>query len=58
MRRELENVARGTQPAIKGDREWASQYQPAGANLSPADMARMEEQFRMQQQSSHPTNFA
>lgn len=34
--------------------EWASQYSPAGASMNPADMARMEEQFRMQQQ--HPND--
>lgn len=34
--------------------EWASQYSPAGATMNTADMARMEEQFRMQQQ--HPND--
>lgn len=34
--------------------EWASQYSPAGTSMNPADMARMEEQFRMQQQ--HPND--
>ncbi|GAA5918750.1 hypothetical protein JCM6882_007722 [Rhodosporidiobolus microsporus] len=58
MRRELENVSRGGAGAFKGDREWASQYQPAGSSLSPADMARMEEQFRMQQQQGRPSDFA
>ncbi|GAA5878947.1 hypothetical protein JCM8547_003255 [Rhodosporidiobolus lusitaniae] len=58
MRRELEHVARGQNGALKGDREWASQYNPAGSSLSPADMARMEEQFRMQQQQGRPSDFA
>lgn len=38
--------------------EWASQYQPAGSSLSPADMARMDEQFRMQQHQGMPSDFA
>ncbi|GAA6037370.1 hypothetical protein JCM8097_008534 [Rhodosporidiobolus ruineniae] len=58
MRRELDNVARVPQGAYKGDREWASQYQHAGSSLSPADMARMEEQFRQQQQQGRPSDFA
>ncbi|BGP33853.1 Peroxisomal membrane signal receptor PTS1 [Rhodotorula toruloides] len=58
MRRELENVASGPAGAIKGDREWASQYHPAGSSLSPAEMARMEEQFRMQQHQGMPSDFA
>lgn len=37
--------------------EWASQYQPAGSSLSPADLARMEEQFRMQQHQGMPSDF-
>ncbi|KAK4046399.1 Peroxisomal membrane signal receptor PTS1 [Microbotryomycetes sp. JL221] len=51
LRRELESASRHTPPvgALKGDREWATQYQPGGTSMSPADMARMEEQFRMQQ---------
>ncbi|GAA6019801.1 hypothetical protein JCM11491_000274 [Sporobolomyces phaffii] len=57
MRRELDNVAHRNGP-LKGDREWSSQYQPMGNNLNPAEMARMEQQFRMQQLSSHPSNFA
>ncbi|KAI5479203.1 peroxisomal biogenesis factor 5 [Pseudohyphozyma bogoriensis] len=44
LRRELEAVQRD--PALTGDREWASQYNPAQSSLSPADVARMEEQFR------------
>ncbi|GAA5825399.1 hypothetical protein JCM11251_006967 [Rhodosporidiobolus azoricus] len=58
MRRELENVSRGGGGAFKGDREWASQYQPAGSSLSAGDMVRMEEQFRMQQQQGRPGDFA
>ncbi|GJN92980.1 hypothetical protein Rhopal_006025-T1 [Rhodotorula paludigena] len=60
MRRELDNVARAAGHAgpIKGDREWASQYSPAGSSLSPADMARMEEQFRVQQRQGMPSDFA
>ncbi|GAA5913855.1 tetratricopeptide repeat protein [Sporobolomyces salmoneus] len=57
MRRELENVAHRHNP-LKGDREWSSQYQPMGTNLNPAELARMEEQFRMQQVSNHSSNFA
>ncbi|KAM0790146.1 hypothetical protein ACM66B_005467 [Microbotryomycetes sp. NB124-2] len=55
LRRELESVSRHTPPgaasaaAFKGDREWASQYNPGGSSLSPADIARMEQQFRMHQ---------
>ncbi|GAA5846234.1 hypothetical protein JCM9279_005868 [Rhodotorula babjevae] len=59
MRRELDNVSRSSSAGpIKGDREWASQYQPAGSSLSPADMARMDEQFRMQQHQGMPADFA
>ncbi|BGP50152.1 Peroxisomal membrane signal receptor PTS1 [Rhodotorula kratochvilovae] len=58
MRRELESVSRGSTGPIKGDREWASQYHPAGSSLSPADMARMEEQFRMQQHQGMPSEFS
>ncbi|GAA5888768.1 hypothetical protein JCM5296_000098 [Sporobolomyces johnsonii] len=58
IRRELDNVARGGPGAIKGDREWASQYHPAGSSMSPAEMARMEEQFRMQQQQGRPSDFS
>ncbi|GAA5981034.1 hypothetical protein JCM5350_000020 [Sporobolomyces pararoseus] len=57
MRRELENVAHRNNP-LKGDREWSSQYQPMGTNLNPAELARMEQQFRMQQLSNHSSNFA
>ncbi|GAA5914417.1 hypothetical protein JCM8208_002846, partial [Rhodotorula glutinis] len=59
MRRELDNVSRASSAGpIKGDREWASQYQPAGSSLSPADMARMDEQFRMQHHQGMPSDFA
>ncbi|BGP18226.1 hypothetical protein JCM10213_007855 [Rhodosporidiobolus nylandii] len=54
MRRELESVSRGPGGVMRGDKEWASQYSPAGSSLSHADMARMEEQFRMQQQQGRP----
>ncbi|GAA5993050.1 hypothetical protein JCM11641_006644 [Rhodosporidiobolus odoratus] len=56
MRREIENVSRGG--IMRGDKEWASQYSPAASSLSPHDMARMDDQFRQQQQQGRPADFA
>ncbi|GAA5940554.1 tetratricopeptide repeat protein [Sporobolomyces koalae] len=60
MRRELESLNHQG-GGLRGDRaqtEWSSQYHPAGAALSPHELARMEQQFRAQQQSLHSTSFA
>ncbi|KAM0751124.1 TPR-like protein [Meredithblackwellia eburnea MCA 4105] len=53
LRRELEASVAGRGPII-GDREWASQYNPASSSLSPQEAAHLEEQFRKQQQFTGP----
>ncbi|SCV73897.1 BQ2448_6327 [Microbotryum intermedium] len=58
LRRELDQVARSANPALKGDREWASQYQPAGTSLNPVDMAQMEQSFRMQHHGAPPNELS
>lgn len=60
LRSEIDAMAR---VALKNDRvnerEWASQYRPAGSNLSPAEIARMQDQFRMPAgQEGRPSDFA
>lgn len=62
LRAEIDAMGR---TALKSDRlhpeqrEWASQYHPAGANLLPADLARLEDQFRMPDpHDGRPSDFA
>lgn len=52
------DVAVNLSPRLSTCTEWASQYQPMGSNLNAAELARMEEQFKRQQMSQHPSNFA
>ncbi|KWU41022.1 TPR-like protein [Rhodotorula sp. JG-1b] len=66
LRSEIDAMARvamkqpnGAAPGLEQQREWASQYRPAGANLLPADMARMQDQFRLPQGAEgRPSDFA
>lgn len=65
LRSEIDAMARvamkptGAAPGLDQQREWASQYRPAGANLLPADMARMQDQFRLPQGAEgRPSDFA
>ncbi|GAA5977675.1 hypothetical protein JCM10908_005053 [Rhodotorula pacifica] len=60
LRSEIDAMARiAMKPGQHESREWASQYRPAGANLLPADMARMQDQFRMPHSvEGRPSDFA
>ncbi|GAA5860749.1 hypothetical protein JCM3774_006273 [Rhodotorula dairenensis] len=61
LRSEIDAMARvALKPQQHGaadSREWASQYRPAGANLLPADVARIQDQFRLPS-SGRPSDFA